>query len=87
MSRIRFGAATFAIAAALAGAPAAIAAGGGPGGGGAGGGGAGGGGAGGAGGGGTCVPLAMPLTLIHPRTQYSLNLSATIKNCSAQLES
>ena len=87
MSRIRFGAATFAIAAVLAGAPAAIAAGGGPGGGGAGGGGAGGGGAGGAGGGGTCVPLAMPLTLIHPRTQYSLNLSATIKNCSAQLES
>jgi hypothetical protein len=80
MSRIRFGAATFAIAAALAGAPVAIAAGGGPGGGGAGGGGA-------AGGGGTCVPLVMPLTLVHPRTQYSLNLTASIKNCSAQLES
>jgi hypothetical protein len=29
----------------------------------------------------------MPLTLIHPRTQYSLNLTATIKNCSSQLES
>jgi hypothetical protein len=81
MSRRRFGAATFAIAAALVGAPVAIAAGGGPGGGGAGGGGAGG------GGGGTCVPLVMPLTLVHPRTQYSLNLTASIKNCSAQLES
>jgi hypothetical protein len=76
MSRIRFGAATFALAAALAGAPSAIAAGGGPGGGGAGG-----------GGGGTCVPVVMPLTLVHPRTQYSLNLTATIKNCSSQLES
>jgi hypothetical protein len=79
MSRIRFGAATFAIAAALAGAPGAIAAGGGPGGGGPAGGGG--------GGGGTCVPLVMPLTLVHPRTQYSLNLTASIKNCSAQLES
>jgi hypothetical protein len=29
----------------------------------------------------------MPLTLVHPRTQYSLNLSATIKNCSSQAES
>jgi hypothetical protein len=78
MSRIHFGAATFALAAALAGAPLAIAAGGGPGGGG-------GGPAG--GGGGTCVPLVMPLTLVHPRTQYSLNLTATIKNCSSQLTS
>jgi hypothetical protein len=33
------------------------------------------------------VPLVMPLTLVHPRTQYSLNLTATIKNCSSQLES
>jgi hypothetical protein len=33
------------------------------------------------------VPVVMPLTLIHPRTTYSLNLSATIKNCSSQLES
>jgi hypothetical protein len=76
MSRIRFGTATFAVAAALAGAPSAIAAGGGPGGGGPAG-----------GGGGTCVPVVMPLTLIHPRTQHSLNLTATIKNCSSQLES
>jgi hypothetical protein len=83
MSRIRFGAATFAVAAALAGAPVAIAAGGGPGGGGTGGGGGGPAG----GGGGACVPLVMPLTLVHPRTQYSLNLSATIKNCSSQPES
>jgi hypothetical protein len=29
----------------------------------------------------------MPLTLVHPRTQYSLNLTATIKNCTAQNES
>jgi hypothetical protein len=78
MSRIRFGATTFAIAAALAAAPAAMASGGGPGGGAPGGGG---------GGGGACVPLVMPLTLVHPRTQYSLNLTATIKNCSSQLES
>ena len=33
------------------------------------------------------MPVVMPLTLVHPRTTYSLNLSATIKNCSAQLES
>ncbi len=78
MSRTRFGAATFAITAALAGAPVAMAAGGGPGGGSPGGGG---------GGGGTCAPVVMPLTLVHPRTQYSLNLTATIKNCSTQLES
>jgi hypothetical protein len=78
MSRIRFGAATFAIAAALAGAPLASAAGGG---------GGGGGGAAGGGGGGACVPLVMPLTLVHPRTQYSLNLTASIKNCSSSLES
>jgi hypothetical protein len=78
MSRTRFGAATFAIAAVLAGAPGALASGGGPGGGG-------GGGAG--GGGGTCAPVVMPLTLVHPRTQYSLNLTASIKNCSSQLES
>ena len=77
MSRIRFGAATFAITAVLAGAPLAMAAGGGPGGGAPGGGGPGG------GGGGTCMPVVMPLTLVHPRTQYSLNLTATIKNCSA----
>lgn len=32
------------------------------------------------------MPVVMPLTLVHPRTQYSLNLTATIKNCSAQLE-
>jgi hypothetical protein len=81
MSRIHFGAATLALAAALAGAPSAIASGGGPGGGGSGGGGPAG------GGGGTCAPLVMPLTLVHPRTQYSLNLTATIKNCSSQLES
>ena len=32
--------------------------------------------------------MVMPLTLVHPRTTYSpLNLSATIKNCSSQLES
>jgi hypothetical protein len=78
MSRIRFGAAALAVASVLVGAPAALASGGGPGGGG---------GGGGAAGGGTCVPLTMPLTLVHPRTQYSLNLSATIKNCSSQLES
>jgi hypothetical protein len=78
MSRIRFGAATFAITAVLAGAPSAMAAGGGPGGGGPGGGG---------GGGGACTPVVMPLTLVHPRTQYSLNLTATIKNCTTQLES
>ena len=41
----------------------------------------------GGGGGGTCQPLVMPLQLIHPRTQYSLNLSATIQNCSSTLES
>jgi hypothetical protein len=29
----------------------------------------------------------MPLTLVHPRTQYSLNLSATIKNCTTANES
>jgi hypothetical protein len=80
MSRMRFGTTALAIAAALAGAPSALASGGGAGGGG------GGAGAGGGGGGG-CVPLVMPLTLVHPRTQYSLNLSATIKNCSSQLES
>jgi hypothetical protein len=85
MSRIRFGAAALAVASVLVGAPAALASGGGGGGGGAGGGGGGAGGGG--GGGGTCVPLTMPLTLVHPRTQYSLNLSATIKNCSAQPES
>jgi hypothetical protein len=28
------------------------------------------------------VPLTMPLTLVHPRTQYSLNLTGTIKNCT-----
>jgi hypothetical protein len=33
------------------------------------------------------VPLTMPFALVHPRTQYSLNLSATIKNCSKQQES
>jgi hypothetical protein len=77
MSRRRFGVATLAIASLLAGAPVALASGGGPGGGGNGGG----------GGGGACVPLTMPLTLVHPRTQYSLNLSATIKNCTSQLES
>ncbi len=76
MSRTRFGAATLAIASVLAGAPVALASGGGPGGGGSGG-----------GGGGACVPLTMPLTLVHPRTAYSLNLSATIKNCTSQLES
>jgi hypothetical protein len=83
MSRIRFGSAAFALAAALAGAPLAIAAGGGSGGGGP----AGGGGGPAGGSGGTCAPLVMPLTLVHPRTQYSLNLMATIKNCSSQLES
>jgi hypothetical protein len=81
MSRMRFGAAALAVASVLVAAPAALASGGG------GGGGTGGGGGGAGGGGGTCVPLTMPLTLVHPRTQYSLNLSATIKNCSTQLES
>ena len=88
MSRIRSGAVTLSILAVLAGASSALGDGGGPGGGAPGGGGGGGGGAaGGGGGGGGCVPLTMPLTLVHPRTMYSLNLSATIKNCSSQLES
>src|SRR6201985_2388823 len=87
MSRIPFGAATLVVVAAFAVAPSALAAGGGPGGSGGGGGGGGGGAAGGGGGGGTCVPLVMPLTLVHPRTQYSLNLTASIKNCSASPES
>jgi hypothetical protein len=89
MSRTRFGAVTLALAAAaMAGAPGALASGGGPGGGGGGGAaGGGGGGAAGGGGGGACTPLVMPLTLVHPRTQYSLNLTATIKNCTSQNQS
>jgi hypothetical protein len=80
MSRRLFGGCV-AVAAALAVVPVAQASGGG------GGGGGGGEGGGGSGGGGGCAPLVMPLTLVHPRTQYSLNLSATIKNCSSQNES